>query len=73
MIMDIENGRIYLPAENEEKPNERKVMHPETSSDQVLMGADGETLKEFLGPQTKISEQKPAKACLWAQITATRI
>lgn len=73
MIMDIENGRIYLPAENKDKPNERKVMHPETSADQVLMDADGETLKEFLGPQTVIAEQQPTKACLWAQITATRI
>lgn len=73
MTMDIENGRIYLPAEDPEKPNERKVMHPETSTDQVIADADGTTLTEHLGPQVRIAEQKPTKSCVWAQVTATRI
>lgn len=74
MIMDVENGRMYLPAENSEKPNERKVMHPETNADQVMMNASGESLSQFLGPQTVLSEVQPEKTgVIWAQITATRI
>lgn len=73
MLTSVENGRLYLPAENPDKPNERTAMHPETNSDQVLMDENGKTLKEFLGPQTVFSETKPDRPCLWAQITATRI
>lgn len=73
MNMDIENGRIYLPAENKDKPNERKVMHPETSADQVIMDAAGTKLSDHLGPQIVVAEQNPGKACLWAQVTATRV
>ena len=73
MITGVENGRSYLPAENPDKPNERTAMHPETNADQVIMNADGETLNEFLGPQTILAETQPNRSCIWAQITATRI
>lgn len=73
MITSVENGRIYLPAENPDKPNERAAMHPETNADQVLMDANGQTLNEFLGPQMFVSESNPNRECIWAQITATRI
>lgn len=73
MITGVENGRIYLPAENPDKPNERTAMHPETNADQVIMNADGQTLNEFLGPQMIVSEDKPSRTCIWGQITATRI
>lgn len=73
MITNVENGRIYLPAENPEKPNERTAMHPETNGDQVIMNADGQTLNEFVGPQIIIAEDKPPRSCIWGQITGTRI
>lgn len=73
MLTDVENSRLYLPAENADKPNDRKAIHPETNADQVIMNTDGDTLSEFLGPQTILSSEQPQRACIWAQITATRV
>lgn len=74
MIGTVQNVRMYLPAEDEEKPNERNTMHPETNSTQVLMNAEGINLDEFLGPQIIISSDKPQRTgVLWGEITATRI
>lgn len=74
MLNEVQNSRIYLPAEDPEAPHERVVMHPETNSTQVLMGANGMRLNEFLGPQIIISSEKPARTgVLWGAITATRL
>lgn len=68
----VENGRIYLPAENPENPNERVAVHPETNSEQVLMGdKDNLNLKEYLGLQPILSSEDPRRECLWLRITAT--
>lgn len=74
MIGEVQNVRMYLPAEDPEKPNERATMHPETNSTQVLMSADGTNLDDFLGPQMIVSSDKPERAgIIWAAVTATRI
>lgn len=73
MQQNVENARLYMPAEDPTKPNERTVMHPETNADQVIMGADGQTLREHLGLQVTVSAEDPKKEGLWAQITATRV
>lgn len=74
MMTDVENGRLYLPAENETKPNERTALHPETNSEQVLMDDDGTNLKEYLGAQVIVSPstKKPDRPCLWAKVVSTR-
>lgn len=51
------NGRYYMPPEDESKPTERNVMHPETNIEQVLVPQkDGTTknLKEFIGKNVMI-------------------
>ena len=51
-MVTVLDGRIYMPPEDESKPTERNVMHPETNIEQVLVPrSDGstETLKEFIG------------------------
>ena len=73
MEINVENGRLYLPAEDETKPSERTAIHPETNSEQVIMDDDGTNLKEFLGEQIVIGSQDPKKKCLWLQVTATRV
>lgn len=77
MEMNVRDGRIYLPAEDEKKPHDRKVVHPETNSDQVIMTMDDSetnkdrTLSEHLGPQIIIGANKPDRACLWLKVTGT--
>ena len=73
MEVSVENGRLYLPAEDASKPSERTAIHPETNSDQVMMDDNGTTLKSYLGEQVVISSQDPKKACWWLQVTATRV
>ncbi len=74
MINAVENARLHLPAEDPAKPNERVVLHPETNIEQVLVDAEGKTLKDFLGPQMVISSEKPAETgILWAQVKGTRL
>lgn len=74
MLNEVQNTRLYLPAEDPEAPNERIAVHPETNSSQVLMSADGMRLEKFLGPQIVISAEKPERNnMLWGKITATRI
>ena len=68
----VENGRLYLPAEDESKPSERIALHPETNSSQVLMTNNGLPLDDYLGEQIVISSNDPKKRCLWMQVTATR-
>ena len=74
MLNEVQNSRIYLPAEDPEAPHERTAIHPETNSTQVIMNAEGMRLNEFLGPQMIISAEKPTRTgILWAKITSTRI
>lgn len=50
----IKNGRLYLPPEDENNPSDRKVLHPETNIDNVVVPkSDGTTmmLKDYLGKQ----------------------
>ena len=73
MIGEVQNYRMYLPAEDPDKPNERAIAHPETNASQVLMDAGGTRLTDFLGPQVVISSDKPERPnTLWAAITSTR-
>lgn len=67
----VEDGRIYLPPESKEKPNERVAIHPETNSGQVLMNEKGDKLSDFLGAQVIVSAEKPDRPCLWLRVTAT--
>lgn len=67
----VEDGRIYLPPEDESKPNDRVAIHPETNAGQVLMGPNGMKLVDFVGPQTIVSSEKPDRPCLWLRVTAT--
>lgn len=56
--MIIENGRMWLPPEDASNPTDRKVFHPETSIDNVIVPKeDGTTmkLKEYLGKQVIVS------------------
>ena len=72
-LYSTKNGKIYLPAEDADKPNEREILHPETNSEQVLMDAAGTTLKDYIGPQTIMQENKPNFPCFWSKITKTTI
>ena len=46
--LDVIDGRIYFPPEEKAKPNERKVLHPETNSDSVLCDNGEKTLTDYL-------------------------
>lgn len=73
MIANVENGRLYLPAADPSKPNERTAMHPETNIEQVIVDASGTKLNEYLGPQMILSSDKPTVTnVLWLQITSTK-
>lgn len=47
--LDVVDGRIYFPPEEKSKPTERKVLHPETNSDNVLCDNGEKTLTDYLG------------------------
>lgn len=49
MATEILKSRIYAPAEDENKPNERKVLYPETNIESVITREDGTTLKDDIG------------------------
>lgn len=63
------DGRLYLPLEEGETIDQRKVFHPETNSENVLTHGGNSTLEETLNEQIIISEEKPKKAVLWFNIT----
>lgn len=63
------DGRLYLPLEEGQTSNQRKVLHPETNAANVLVGDGSKNLEEVLGQQIVISEEKPANAGLWFNIT----
>lgn len=63
------DGRIYLPAEDGESAENRKVLHPETNDANVLVGNGTKTLRDVLGEQIVISSEKPVNAGLWLNIT----
>ena len=72
MVEVIEGGRLYFPPEDENKPDERKVMHPETDAEQVFM-KNGRTLEEEVSSgKLIVSVEKPEQACLWGHIVGTR-
>lgn len=72
MVEVVEGGRLYFPPEDENNPDDRKVMHPETDAEQVLM-KNGETLEQNLKTgKIIISADKPEQPCLWGQIVSTR-
>lgn len=69
----VATSRIYFPPEDETKPEERVVLHPETSAEAVVMDEEGRTLDEVLGPQIVVSSEKPEqRPCFWCKVTATR-
>ena len=41
------NGRYYMPPEDESRPTERNVMHPETNTSQIII--DPEALPNYGG------------------------
>ena len=47
MVEVVEGGRLYFPPEDENHPDDRKVMHPETDAQQVIMG-NGQKLEEVM-------------------------
>ena len=68
MVETVEGGRLYYPPEDENKPDERKVMHPETDSGQVIMQS-GRTLEEEIARgRFIVSRENPNEPCLWASI-----
>lgn len=74
MLTNVENSRLYLPAADGSNPVNRKVQHPETNSDQVIMDSDGTKLTDFLGAQVLVSSDKPSRNnIMWLAITGTRI
>ena len=63
----VEGGRLYFPPENENKPDDRKVMHPETDAQQVIMG-NGQTLENVMkSGRMIVSETQPTEPCIWAE------
>lgn len=74
MLANVIDGRMYLPPEDESKPNERTIMHPETNDNQVIVEGTGMYLKDFLGHQIRLSQQKPEepRPILWLKVTGTR-
>lgn len=72
MIEVVEGGRLYFPPEDENKPDERKVMHPETDAGQVLM-ANGNNLEdEMKSGRLIVGVEKPSQPCMWAHIVSQR-
>lgn len=68
----VEDSRLYLPAEDPKKPNDRVAVHPETNAGQVLMGDKNQlTLSQYVGLQPILSSEDPKRKCLWMRITAT--
>lgn len=63
----VEGGRLYFPPEDPNNPDERKVLHPETNSDQVIM-KNGQRLSDALKGGLIFSEDKPGDACTWGHI-----
>ena len=58
-MSNVVNSRLYLPLEDGENTDDRKVMHPETNIEQVLVPQkDGTTknLKEFIGKKVSHGE-----------------
>lgn len=46
--LEVIDGRIYFPPEEKTRPNERKVLHPETNADSVLCDNGDKTLSDYL-------------------------
>lgn len=67
MIETVKGGRLYFPPEDENKPDDRKVMHPETDSAQVVMG-NGKTLEETMkSGRLIVSDEQPTDPCIWGK------
>jgi hypothetical protein len=74
MVVTVESGRIYLPAEDPNKPNDRIVVHPETNVDQIIVDQKGTHLRDYIGKQTFISQTQPERTnVFWNEITQTRM
>lgn len=54
--VEVEGTRLYFPAEDKTKPNDRKVLHPETNVKQVLCGNGEKTLEEYLENHTILTK-----------------
>lgn len=63
----IRGGRMYFPPEDENDPDNRDVMHPETDETQIYMKT-GLTLAETVQGSVIISEENPMQKCIWAKI-----
>ncbi len=72
MLEVVEGGRLYFPPEDENKPDDRKVMHPETDAGQVLMANGNRLEDEMKTGKLIMSSEKPEQACLWGHIVGTR-
>ena len=66
--MMVEGGRLYYPPEDSNNPDDRKVYHPETNSQVVLMDS-GRSLEDALNGGIVISSEKPDYRCLWGKVT----
>ncbi len=67
MIETVKGGRLYFPPEDENKPDDRKVMHPETDAAQVVMG-NGKTLEETMkSGRLIVSDEQPTDPCIWGK------
>lgn len=67
MVEVVEGGRLYFPPEDENHPDDRKVMHPETDAQQVIMG-NGQKLEEVMKTGRMIvSSEQPTEPCIWAE------
>ena len=67
--LEVQDGRLYYPSENENEPDNRKVCHPETNSEQVLMVNSGMELDDAVMGGLIVSSKQPAFPCLWGKIT----
>lgn len=74
MLTTVEYGRLYAPPEDPTKPNDRKVVHLETSLDMIRANAEGGSMKELMGMQMYVSQQCPpgVQNAVWLEITGTR-
>ena len=67
--LEVQDGRLYYPSENENEPDNRKVCHPETNSEQVLMVNSGMELDDAVMGGLIVPSKQPTFPWLWGKIT----
>lgn len=56
MADQILKTRLYAPAEDENRPTERKVLYPETNIESIISRRDGTNLKDDIGHKIVTSD-----------------